>query len=103
MGFWLFYAIAGYARSRARSCFRPDANEMGRLWIRCHFTASLFRLAFLRAANRANGLAFNRATSDIENWFLDLFNCRPNHRGFGERRGVLGRRNGSEPLALSFR
>jgi hypothetical protein len=53
-------------------------------------TTSLFRLALLRTVNRAGHLAFDRATSNLENWFLDLSHRNPDHSGADQYRGILG-------------
>jgi len=59
-------------------------------------------LALFWTVNRTGRLAFDRAASDLENWFFDLSNRNADHSGTDQYRGILGGRNGFEPLVLVF-
>src|SRR4029077_9817395 len=99
----LFHALVSCVRSRARSYFWIDTHQVGCRRIRNYITASLFRLAFFGTVNRAGRLAFDRATPKLENWFLNLSDRNPDHGDADQYRGILGRRNGFEPLARKSR
>src|SRR4029077_2996661 len=101
--FRLFHALVSCTRSRARSYFWIAAHQVGCRRIRSYITPSLFRLAFFGTVSGAGRLAFDRATPNLENWFLDLSHRNPDHSGADQYRGILGRRNGFEPLARKSR
>jgi drug/metabolite transporter (DMT)-like permease len=61
------------------------------------------RLAFFGSVSGVGRLAFDRATSNLESWFLDLSHRNPDHSGADQYRGILGRRNRFEPLARKSR
>jgi len=59
-------------------------------------------LALFWTVNRTGRLAFDRAASNLENWFFDLSNRNADHSGADQYRGILGGRNGFEPLVQVF-
>jgi hypothetical protein len=101
--FTLLLAALGAVPAVISGLLLTKWDAVGCRRIRSYITASLFRLAFFGTVSGVGRLAFDRATPKLENWFLDLSHRNPDHSGADQYRGILGRRNGFEPLARKSR